>query len=168
MSAIIHLNWDNKHHNLPNYKQFSDESWRERAEVIFHLVWTDTVLHCHMEILCLPAERLATLMRKGSVICPQTCSRAELPWYSAQPAVPGGSSAWMPLLPAGNYMTRRKKKEKKRIIKRKKGDRKKSHNRKRKETWRTLQRPGADSGSTPSPPHPSVLTALCGQTGGYW
>lgn len=37
------------------------------------------LLRCHMVILCLPGESLAGLISKGRVICPQTCSRAELP-----------------------------------------------------------------------------------------
>lgn len=67
--------------------------------------------------------------------------QSRTPLCFAQPAVPGGFNAWMPLLPAPNYRVRKKKEKlKKHVI---------TGNRNRKETWRTLQRPGAEFGLTP-------------------
>lgn len=58
------------------------------------------------------------------------------PQCFAQPAVPGGFNAWMAPLPAPNYKELKKKRD---VI---------TGNRNRKETWRTLRRPGAEFGST--------------------
>lgn len=100
------------------------------------------LLHCHMEILCLPGETPAGLISKGRVICLETCSRAQLPG-----ALLNLLSQVAPMLECLFYLLQSTEPEKKRKIKEKK------HvitgNRNRKETWRTRQRPGAEFGLTP-------------------
>lgn len=88
-----------------------------------------------MVILCLPGESLAGLISKGRVICPQTCSRAELPSALLNLL---SQVALMPEWPL--YLLRTTRNSKKRDVI--------TGNRNRKETWRTLRRPGAEFGST--------------------
>lgn len=67
-----------------------------------------------MAILCLPGETLAGLISNGRLICPETCSRAQFPWYSAQPAVSQvAAAASIPPLPAAVHVGKRSRERKK-------------------------------------------------------
>lgn len=96
------------------------------------------LLHCHMVILCLPGERLARLISKGSVICLQTCSRAELPSAFLNLLSQVASMLECPFYLLHSAWPKKKKKNTHVI----------TGNRNRKESWRTPQRPGAEFGLT--------------------